>query len=34
MKCLFIPKMKLWKPIEISDGKISTKKFIYSVEKK
>jgi len=34
MKCMYVHKMKLWKPIEISDQSIASKKYIYMLEKK
>ena len=34
MKCMYVQKMKLWKPIEISDEPLSKKKYIYMIEKK
>ena len=34
MKCMYVQKMKLWKPIEISDQPLSNKKYIYMIEKK
>ena len=34
MKCIYVHKMKLWKPIEISKENISSKKYICGLEKK
>jgi hypothetical protein len=34
MTCVYVPKMKLWKPIEITDKEISLKNFIICIEKK
>tara|TARA_Y100001970_G_C14146609_1_gene810210 strand:- start:337 stop:1101 length:765 start_codon:yes stop_codon:yes gene_type:complete len=34
MKCIYVHKMKLWKPIEISKENINSKKYIYGLEKK
>lgn len=34
MKCMYVHKMKLWKPIEISNESIASKKYIYRLEKK
>tara|TARA_Y100000591_G_C21800027_1_gene681544 strand:+ start:420 stop:1361 length:942 start_codon:yes stop_codon:yes gene_type:complete len=34
MMCEYNHKMKLWKPLKISDQDISSKKYIYSIEKK
>ena len=34
IKCMFCPKMKLWNPIEVSNENLTTKNFIYNVEKK
>tara|TARA_B100000795_G_scaffold255147_1_gene226587 strand:- start:211 stop:1149 length:939 start_codon:yes stop_codon:yes gene_type:complete len=34
MTCVYVPKMKLWKPIEITDKEISLKNFIIGIEKK
>ena len=33
MKCIYVHKMKLWKPIEISEEDISSKKYICGLEK-
>ena len=34
MKCIYVHKMKMWKPIEISNESIASKKYIYRLEKK
>lgn len=34
IKCMYVHKMKMWKPLEISDSNIASEKFINMIEKK